>query len=184
MELKMQVVSRLRSFPDHRPGHGVRYPLSSIILLVLFGFLSGRDSLAGVYRFGRTLTKPQLKRLGMRRGTSPCHSAITEAFHGINVAALTQIFGSIVLKNKGNKPIHLSIDGKTLCGSKNKGDKGVHILHAFAGELGGVIDQIQVSGKTNEAKAMLDLLDKLEFDNTIITGDAMFCQKDIVKKNP
>lgn len=178
----MQVVSKLRSFPDHRPGQGVRYPLYSIILLVLFGFLSGRDSLAGVSRFANKLTKPQLKRLGFRHGRAPCHAAICNAFHGINSDALAQIFGAIILQDKGKEPIHLSIDGKALCGSKKRGEKGVHILHAFANKLGGVVDQVMVSSKTNEAKAMLDLLDKLELDNTIITGDAMFCQKEITNK--
>ena len=180
----MELLSALRTLEDHRGGQGRRYPLASIIMLVLLGFLTGRDSLAGVSRFAMGLKKRELQQLGIYRNRAPCHATICNTFHRVNESALSTLFGTALLKRRnGKEPLHLAVDGKSLCGSKHGDARSVHILHAFAKELGGVVDQVTVSSKTNEAKAMLSLLDRLELDETVITGDAMFCQKEIVKKN-
>jgi predicted transposase YbfD/YdcC len=180
----MQVVSVLSQFPDHRGGQGKKYRLSSILTLVLLGFLSGKDSLAGVARFAKSLTKPQLKRLGIRHGRAPCHATLCIAFHGINVEALEQLFAELMLDGKQVGLKHLAVDGKHCKGSKTPDvPKGAHVLHAFALELHALKGQVEVPTSTNEAKAMLDLIERLEIDDeTLITADAMFCHKDIVEK--
>ncbi len=42
-----------------------------------------------------------------------------------------------------------------------------------------MVAQIQVDRKTNEHKAALELLGILPLQGTVVTGDAMFCQKDV-----
>ncbi len=42
-----------------------------------------------------------------------------------------------------------------------------------------MIAQIRVDGKTNEHKAALELLGVLPIRGTVVTGDAMFCHKDV-----
>ena len=42
--------------------------------------------------------------------------------------------------------------------------------------------QIRVDGKTNEHKAALELLGVLPLRGTVVTGDAMFCHKDVCEK--
>jgi hypothetical protein len=74
----------------------------------------------------------------------------------------------------------LSIDGKTLCGSQQGAEApGVHLLSAFAREPGCTLAQLRVDEKTNEAKAALELLAQLILENAIVSGDAIFCQKEI-----
>ena len=54
-----------------------------------------------------------------------------------------------------------------------------HLLAAFAQRLGAVIGQLRVEPEANEIATALVLLNGLPLDSTIITGDAVFCQRAI-----
>jgi hypothetical protein len=187
----MKFMEELLQFPESRTGQRIEYRIGSMIAIVLVGFMAGRDSLKGCHRYvTENLGKWQVKRIGIRSGKLPTYAALCNAFHESDVAKLAEFFGSQVLKDrKSDKELHIKIDGKSLTGSKlvaganDDGSRAVHILHAYSSELGGVIGSVQVDSKTNEAKAILDLLDNFDLENLIISGDAMFCQKEIVKKN-
>ncbi len=56
------------------------------------------------------------------------------------------------------------------------------MLAAFDHEVKAVIGQMRVHGKTNEHKAALALLDVIEVEGSVVTGDAMFCQRDLSRK--
>ena len=56
---------------------------------------------------------------------------------------------------------------------------GVHLLAAYAPHVAAVVAQIRVGKKTNEHKAALELLGVLPLKGKVLTGDAMFCQKDV-----
>src|SRR6185436_10745319 len=73
----------------------------------------------------------------------------------------------------------LCLDGKTVRGTRKGAIPGVHLLAAYAPHVAAVVAQIQVAGKTNEHKAALELLGILPLAGTVVTGDAMFCQKDV-----
>ena len=47
---------------------------------------------------------------------------------------------------------------------------------------GGVLGQMRVDAKTNEHKAALELLRGLALSGRIVTGDAMFCQRDLSRQ--
>lgn len=75
----------------------------------------------------------------------------------------------------------LAIDGKTQRGNGNKNQKANHIVSAVD-EKGFCLGQKRVEEKTNEIKAIPELLDCLDIKGTIITTDAMGTQTAIVKK--
>ena len=74
------------------------------------------------------------------------------------------------------------MDGKTLRGSGGYETPGVHLLAAYAPKVTGVLGQLRVDGKTNEHKAALQLLGLLPLEGKVVTGDAMFCQRDVCDK--
>ena len=180
----MSFLSELIKLEDSgRPGFGVQYRIGSMVALVLLGLLAGRDSLAGCHRFAKTLGKWQIKRLGIRSGQVPSHPAICTAMSKVDTAKLCALLAKFSLEESHDNYKQLSIDGKTLRGSKVVGvDKATHILHAFANDIGAIVSQVKVDNKTNEAKAILDLLEDVELRGKIITADAMFCQKKIKRK--
>ena len=78
----------------------------------------------------------------------------------------------------------VAIDGKTVRGSFDRSrDQGpLHIVSAWASERGLVLGQRQVGDKSNEITAVPELLDTLDLKGSIVTLDAMGCQKAIVSK--
>ena len=76
----------------------------------------------------------------------------------------------------------ISIDGKTVRGSKSEAVKAIHMVSAWANTNQLVLGQIKTKEKSNEITAIPELLDLLELKGCIITIDAMGCQKDIAKK--
>lgn len=75
----------------------------------------------------------------------------------------------------------LAIDGKTQRGNGSRKQKANHIVSAVD-DRGFCLSQKRVDEKTNEIKAIPDLLDDLNIKGTIITTDAMGTQTEIVKK--
>jgi len=78
----------------------------------------------------------------------------------------------------------IALDGKTLRRSFDvtAEKSAIHMVNAWAVENGVALGQLEVDCKTNEIKAVPELLDFLDVRGAIVTGDAMNCQKDIAKK--
>lgn len=75
-----------------------------------------------------------------------------------------------------------SLDGKTLCGTLNKHERSVHLLSLFDQQLGAVLRQLAMPADTNEHKAALTLLKTIVLRGRLITGDAIFCQRDLCQQ--
>jgi len=169
----------LASVPDHRRAAGKRYPLASLLLIALAAVLSGRRDQLGIVRWGRRLTQDALASIGINRARVPAPSVWCEVFKGLDVNALERALGNWV---RGEQPAgHVAIDGKRLRGSATAQSPGVHLLAAFSASLQGVIGQLAVPPDANEITAALQLLKTLSLKGVIITGDAIFTQKEICR---
>ena len=73
----------------------------------------------------------------------------------------------------------VAMDGKTLCGTLQPHERAVHLLALLDQRTGCVLSQTRVDAKTNEHKAALELLKTLVLEGCVITGDAMFCQREV-----
>jgi predicted transposase YbfD/YdcC len=73
----------------------------------------------------------------------------------------------------------VAMDGKTLCGTLQPHERAVHLLALLDQRTGCVLSQSRVDAKTNEHKAALELLKTLVLEGRVITGDAMFCQREV-----
>ena len=78
----------------------------------------------------------------------------------------------------------IAIDGKTLRRSHDNanGKLAVHIVSAWACENKMVFGQISTDEKSNEITAIPKLLEMLVLDGSVVTIDAMGCQKKIAEK--
>ena len=56
------------------------------------------------------------------------------------------------------------------------------MVHAFSAESGLALGQVKTADKLNEITAIPELLDGLLIKGSVVTLDAMGCQKSIVKK--
>jgi DDE_Tnp_1-associated/Transposase DDE domain len=169
----------LASVPDHRRSAGKRYPLASLLLISVAALLSGRRDQLGIVRWGRRLSREALQAIGISRNRVPAPSVWCELFQGLDIGALERALGNWV---RGEQPAgHVAIDGKRLRGSATAQASGVHLLAAFSATLQGVIGQLRVAPEANEITAALQLLKTLPLDGVVITGDAMFTQREICR---
>ncbi len=80
-------------------------------------------------------------------------------------------------------PQALALDGKAVRGSFDGLEKAAHLLSLLAHESGLTLAQTAVpnggENKTNEHKTALRLLERMVLKGRLITGDAMFCQRDL-----
>ena len=169
----------LGSVPDHRRSAGRRYPLARLLLIAVAAMLSGRRDQLGIVRWGRRLRREALEAIGIHRNRVPAPSVWCELFRSLDVGALERVLGGWV---RGEEPAgHVAIDGKRLCGSATATSSGVHLLAAFSDRLAGVIGQLRVGPEANEITAAVELLKTLPLSGVIITGDAMFTQREICR---
>lgn len=76
----------------------------------------------------------------------------------------------------------ISIDGKTVRGSKSCSKKAIHMVSAWASDAKLVLGQMVTDEKSNEITAVPELLELLDIQGCVVTADAMSCQTAIVEK--
>lgn len=169
----------LESIPDHRQQRGKEYRLSSLLLLVLAGFLCGSTTLKGIWRFSQRLSREQREALGFLWFKVPAHSTLCVALGGLNAEALEAALSHVILQGRhAGEMLHLAIDGKTLTGSATEAmPKGAQMLACFSDRLKGVVKQRATRGGYDEVTAAIALLKELSLTDTVITGDAMFADR-------
>jgi predicted transposase YbfD/YdcC len=78
----------------------------------------------------------------------------------------------------------IAIDGKTSRRShdKSRNKQAIHMLSAFATELGLTLGQVKTDEKSIKITAIPALLSRLTLSGCIVTIDAMGCQRRIAEK--
>jgi hypothetical protein len=180
MSAPLSLLDVLAQVPDPRSRHGRRHPLSAILALAVLAMLSGAKSYQAIAQFGRDKGFALAHALGFTRGKTPAKSTFSVLFRILDVQAfeaiLSRWIGSRVPQGQ-EQPI--SLDGKTARGSRDGDVPGQHLVAAYCAAAQAVLAQVRVDAKTNEHKAALQLLGILPVKGNILTGDALFCQRDL-----
>lgn len=158
------------------------HPLPSVLALCICAMLCGARSKLAVAQWGRDHGEEIAARLGFRRRT-PCHASIHNILTGLDVdafeIALSQWIGQFLPPGKRRA---VAVDGKTLRGIHGEELPGVHLVAAFAQDLGLPLAQRKVATKEGELVAARQLLDTLDLHGVVITGDALYCQRDLCEQ--
>ena len=75
----------------------------------------------------------------------------------------------------------IALDGKTMRGSRDGEKRPVHLVSAVLHGDALVMAQTRVPDKTNEIKSVEPLLDGVDVKGAVLTGDAMFAQREIAR---
>jgi hypothetical protein len=170
----------LGEIEDGRGRKGRQYQLKSVLGIAIAAMLAGANDLRAIYRWGQRLRPEALPLFDIRNGKAPCHATYHYFFQSLDADALSRVLGAYAMD--GAIPGHIAIDGKTLKGSRRLDDKAIHVLSAFSTDLGAVIGDLVVEPDKNEISAALVLLKGLPLDGAIITGDAIFTQREICQQ--
>jgi hypothetical protein len=184
------LLSALAAIPDPRDAKGRRHPLSAVLALACCAILCGARGYAAIAQWGRDQDIELMHALGFTR-TPPSQGAIQTVFARLDAAAFEAALSRWVQPllaqaepPPGPAPIPrpVALDGKTLRGSLRSFRAAVHLLAALDHRTGGVLSQMPVDQKTNEHKAALSLLKGMVLHGVVITGDAIFCQREFCQQ--
>jgi hypothetical protein len=158
----------------------VRHPLHALLTLAAAAFLAGVRSVNAIGDFGRD--HPELAEpLGFTRDTLPCQGTFHYLFKALDIdafeAALRVWAQALTCADGAVRSVHF--DGQSLRGSARCAQDCVHLLSAYCDQPGSVLAQLEVAEKTNEPKAALELLRLIPMKGTVVTGDAIFTQRDL-----
>jgi predicted transposase YbfD/YdcC len=179
----ISVFSEFSNIIDPRDNRGKCYKLIDLFVMVIYGILNGYDDFENLADF---LKQNQLyfKNLLLIEKT-PSHDCLSDLFAVIDPDNFMEIFvkwiTSIMELRTGTI---ISIDGKAVKSARDKinGGNTPYILSAFLSEIGVSIGQVAVGKKSNEIKAIPDLLKLLDIKGCYITIDAMGTQETIAQK--
>jgi hypothetical protein len=158
-----------------------------MLSLTVLAMLRGCRGPTAISQFGRDHGVELAHALGFRRGKTPAPSCLSDLYGALDAPAFESalsrwIASRMPVPADGADKQPFSLDGKTLCGSRDGEAPGQHLVAAYAHEHRAVLAQIRVDAKTNEHKAALELLGILPVKGRIVLGDAMFCQRDLCAK--
>lgn len=161
----------------------LKHQFTDILLLVLVSVLCKCDEWEDMVLFGEH-ELDWFKKHGEFSNGIPSASTIRRVIMSLNSETFQICFSNWALSLLGNKVQGVvAIDGKTICGAKDKSKKesiAPHILSAMASESGICLGQIKTLEKSNEITAIPELIQSLSIEDCTVTIDAMGCQREIV----
>jgi predicted transposase YbfD/YdcC len=179
---------------DPGQAHKIEHLLSEILFIIVLAIIAGADDFHEVEKYAKTKYHWLSSFLKLSGGV-PSHDTFNRVLCMIDAEQFQQSFINWVSDIRSNietpdtqadsldKDI-ISIDGKTACNSRDSatGKKAIHMVSALSSRYGLVLGQQKCYEKSNEITAIPHLLDMFLIEGSVITIDAMGCQKDIASK--
>ena len=160
------------------------YPLNELLFLTIAGVISGMDGWTAISNFGKIKLDWLRLHFPFEAGI-PSHDVLGGLFARIDPNKFNECFIEwINTLSEITKGEVIAFDGKTIRNSDEKktGKSALHVVSAYATTNRVCLGQYCVDQKSNEITAIPKLLDLLVIKDSIVTIDAMGCQKKIAKK--
>src|SRR4051812_5504550 len=178
------------SLSDRRYTRNRKHLLVDVVVVAVCAIVCGCDGPTAIHRWAARREGWLKGRLGLPNGT-PSRDCIRRLLMALKPRASQPCFRAWIADVSAESdddvkaPERLvAIDGKTCRGSKDpaNGLGALHIVSAWASEEGIALGQVATAAKSNEITAIPQLLDQIQLPGTLVTIDAMGCQKEIVGK--
>lgn len=166
---------------DPRVERTKRHKLLDIVVLAICGVICGADDWVSIQEFGEAKLEWFQGFLELPNGI-PSHDTFGRVFGLLDPDQFQTCFTNWILSvSEVTKGQVIAIDGKTLRRSHDKtlGKGAIVMVSAWATANHLVLGQVKVDDKSNEIKAVPELLRALDISGCIVTTDAMGCQKEI-----
>jgi hypothetical protein len=179
-----KLLCRIKEITDPRRKAGKRHPFETVLCIVVCAVICGCKGYRAIGAWANSLTREELIRFGSNRGVPPSEPTIRRLIQRIDADKFDQELGQWLLEQKlielggSLEGCGIAIDGKTVRGSYNGGQKAIHLLSAVIHKEGVIIAQEEVDEKTNEIKHVKPLLKNLDIEGSIVTADALHTQKE------
>jgi predicted transposase YbfD/YdcC len=159
------------------------HSLTDILFLTLCAVLCGMDDWESIEEWGIERLAWLQQFVEFRNGI-PSHDTVSRVFAALDSKTFQVCFirwmGTLCPSLSGQI---VAIEGKTARGSHHRriGQQAIHMVSAFVCGRGITLGQVKTEAKSNEITAIPELIDALELTGSIVTLDAMGCQKTIAR---
>lgn len=156
------------------------HKLEDILLIGIISVICGAETWKDMESFARGRADFFKKFLDIQSGT-PSDDTFNRVFSSLESEQFESCFVEWVSGLAGSNPGEvISIDGKTIRGAKAGGRKSpIHMVSAWANESNLVLGQVKTDEKSNEITAIPKLLELIHVEGSVVSIDAMGCQKEI-----
>lgn len=180
------------AIPDYRHPSYTRCPLGDVVMIAFFALLGNANEWGEIESFARRKEKWLRKYLELPNGV-PTDDTIRIVIGNIDTGHFFQVVVQLLLntvdgvsslsETETHERASVAVDGKESRGSKrNETSTGavraLQTLNVYACDYGICIGQKFIEEKTNEIPAAQELLSLMDLKGSIVTADAMNCQKD------
>lgn len=176
--------SYFESLSDPRHTRNRKHLLVDIVVIAVCGMVCGCDGPTAIHRWASNRHSWLEQFLALPNGI-PSRDCIRRLLLALKPEAFQKCFQDWIahaIRTDDSGPNRLiAIDGKTCRGSydASQGLGPLHLVSAWASEEGIALGQVATEEKSNEITAIPQLLGQIDLTNSVITIDAMGCQKEI-----
>ena len=180
------IVEHFESLPDPRHTRNRRHLLGDVLVISVCGVIVGCSGPTSIERWAKAREDWLRQVLALTNGI-PSRDCIRRILSTLRPEAFQTCFQSwiaacLMNEDPDARPT-IAIDGKTLRRSHDRGGGlgPLHLVSAWASEHGLALGQVATEEKSNEITAIPELIDRIDVKGTVVTIDAMGCQKDIAE---
>ena len=178
----MDLLEPFDELEDPRIERTKRYPLNSLLLLILSAVVSNRQGASEIAHFGLAKLDWSKRHGHFTDDKVPSHDTIGDLLKRLDPIAFAACFARwtarICILSEGEL---VAIDGKRLRGSydRHDGKDAIHMISAWSHQNQIVLGQLLAEGKSNEITAIPALSALLDIAGAVVSIDAIGCQKHI-----
>jgi predicted transposase YbfD/YdcC len=165
---------------DPRGPNAKRHDLPEILMIALCAVLAGGQTAVDMAVFAEAKQEFLGRFLQLKNGV-PSHDTFSRVFRQLDPDQFRACFQRFMARFNEACTGVIAIDGKVLRRPLDPDHPGsaLHMISAWCCDTRLVLAQIATTAKTKESTAVVKLLEMLTLNGTIVTTDALNCQRDI-----
>ena len=181
--MSMKLLDYFKDVTDPRVERTKLHKLKDILAIAICATICGAEGWTEIAFFGECKQQWLKTFLELKNGI-PSDDTFRRVISALQPDDFETYFQKWTKAISNNHSDIISIDGKTLRRSHDNanGKSAIHLVSAWACENKLVFGQVATDEKSNEITAIPKLLEMLVLDGSVVTIDAMGCQKKIAEK--
>jgi len=176
--------SVFEEMPDNRRAQGIRFPMPTMLTMIVVGYIGGNYSGKSLARYFKNNEREFIKTFGLLHGV-PGSTKINTFLKELDFEILTSKFNNWLSQFTDRKS-WVAIDGKALrhtvtdCHSSKQ--NFLTLVGAFVQSTGITLSyKSHENGKSGEPKSAREIIEAMNGKGYILTLDAAHCQKKRLK---
>jgi predicted transposase YbfD/YdcC len=179
----LSIIEHLSVVEDTRSDINQKHDLIDVIFLVISAIASGCEGWQDIEYYGEEKLD-WLRRYRLFEHGIPRRHTIARILRSVVAESLLEALALWINEQRTsqNRPI-IAFDGKVLRGSyRNDKKTALQLVTAYDTERGLVLSQKPTENKNGEISVVRQMLDVINVKDSVITVDALHCQRDTLEK--